>query len=166
MPGQRIRLNPTIVDDSGHPIDENQLAPITRMFLTALHTYGACGVENAGGFTFYAEDIHTAVLNLTDDEVDALIVQPRGTPLPAGKTRWQVVIEKLKPELKGNPFACGPWADGQDSAPAQVTSANFERHRPITQAVEPSDDLGKCKTTLEECVAPYGGFPPRFPSGV
>jgi hypothetical protein len=65
--GQRIRLKQSIVDDSGNPIDETQLAPITRMFLTALRDYGAYLVDNAGGFIFYAEEIKTAVLHLTDD---------------------------------------------------------------------------------------------------
>jgi len=124
--GQRIRLKQTIVDDAGYAIDENQLAPITRMFLTALRTYGVYLVDNAGGFTFYAEDIHTAVLDLTDDQVNTLIGQPPGTPLPAGKTKWQMAIEKLNIELEQIPFAYGPWTEGQNPATATITTANFE----------------------------------------
>jgi len=130
--GQRIRLRKTLVDDGGNPIDENQLAPITRMFLTALRTYGAYLVDNAGGFTFYAEDIHTAVLNLSNDQVNGLIGQSPGTSLPAGKTRWQIVIEKLNEELAQIPFAYGPWEDGQNPAEATITSANFEVVKPAT----------------------------------
>jgi len=124
--GQRIRLKQEIVDDSGEAIDENQLSPVTRMFLAALRTYGAYLVDNAGGFTFYAEDIHTAVLHLTDDEVNALIGQPLGTPLPADKTRWQVVIEKLNTDLERIPMAYGPWTAGQDPATATTEVSNFE----------------------------------------
>jgi len=80
--GQRIRLKQTIVDEEGQPIDESELAPITRMYLAALRDYGAYLVDNAGGFTFYAEDVHTAVLHLSDDEVNALIGAAPGTPLP------------------------------------------------------------------------------------
>ena len=130
--GQRVRLKQTIVDDGGNPIDEGQLAPITRMFLTALRTYGAYLVDNAGGFIFYAEDIHTAVLNLSDDQINGLIGQSPGTPLPAGKTKWQIVIEKLNEELEQIPFAHGPWEDGQNPAEATITSANFEVVKPAT----------------------------------
>lgn len=125
--GQRVRLRPTIVDDEGYPIDENQqLAPITRLFLTALRSYGAYLVDNAGGFTFYAEDIHTAVLHLADDQVNALIGQPAGTSLPAGKTKWQIVIETLNLELEQIPVAYGPWQEGQDPASAAIDTSNFE----------------------------------------
>jgi hypothetical protein len=132
--GQRIRLKQTIVDDAGDPIDENELAPITRMFLTALRTYGAYLVDNAGGFIFYAEDIHTADLHLTDDQVNALIGGSPGTPLPGDKTRWQVVIETLNWELEQIPFAYGPWTEGQDPSTAQVTTANFEVVEPAAVA--------------------------------
>ncbi|MFQ5595277.1 MAG: hypothetical protein ACE5HA_14115, partial [Anaerolineae bacterium] len=131
--GQRIRLKQAIVDDSGNAIDENQLSPITRMFLAALRTYGAYLVENAGGFIFYAEEITTAVLDLTDAEVNALIGQAPGAPLPAGKTKWQIVMEKLNEEMVPIPFAYG--TAGQDPpASAQVTTANFEVVEPATQA--------------------------------
>jgi hypothetical protein len=133
--GQRIRLKQTLVDDGGDPLDENQLVSITRMFLTALRTYGAYLVDNSGGFTFYAEDIHTAVLHLTEDEVNALIGQPPGTPLPAGKTKWQIAIEKLNEELEQIPFAYGPWQEGQDPAEAQIEASNFEVVEPATRPV-------------------------------
>jgi hypothetical protein len=124
--GQRIRLRQTIVDESGNKIIENQLAPITRMFLTALRTYGAYLVDNAGGFTFYAEDIHTADLNLTDAEVNTLIGQASGTSLPTGKSKWQIVIEKLNQDLEHIPIAYGPWQEGQPPATATIETYNFE----------------------------------------
>ncbi len=124
--GQRLRLKQTIVNESGEPIDESQLAPITRMFLTALRTYGAYLVDNADGFSFYAEDIHTANLHLTDAEVNVLLGRPPDAPLPAGKTKWQLLIEKLNEDLEQIPFAYGPWTEGQDPATAQITVANFE----------------------------------------
>jgi hypothetical protein len=124
--GQRIRLKQTLVDEEGDLIDENQLAPITRMFLTALRDYGAYVVDNAGGFSFTVEDIHTAALHLSDDEVNALIGQPPGTPLPASRTKWQVVIEKIGEELELIPIAYGPWEEGQDPATATIEVSNFE----------------------------------------
>jgi len=133
--GQRIRLKQSIVDDSGAPIDENQLAPITRMFLTALRTYGAYLVDNAGGFIFYAEEIKTAVLHLTDGEVNALIGESPGTPLPAGKTKWQIVMETLNDELITIPFAYGTLP--ANPATAQVITANFDVVEPATRPACP-----------------------------
>lgn len=125
--GQRIRLKQTIVDEEGNPIDEeDQLSPITRMFLEALRTYGAYLVDNAGGFSFYAEDVHTADLHQTDDEVNTLIGEPPGSALPAGKTKWQIVIEKLNLELELIPIAYGPWTEGQDPGTATIDTPNFE----------------------------------------
>jgi hypothetical protein len=123
----------TIVDDEGNEINENDLAPITRMFLSALRTYGAYLVDNAAGFAFSAEDIHTANLHLSDDQVNALIGESPGTPLPADKTKWQIVIEKLNEELELIPFAYGPWSDGQDPATATIDTANFEVVEPATR---------------------------------
>jgi len=133
--GQRIRLKSTIVDDGGVVIDEaNDLTPITRMFLAALRTYGAYLVDNADGFTFYAEDIHSANLQLSDDEVNALIGQPPGTPLPAGQTKWQVVIEQLNLDLEMIPFAYdASWQDGDDPATAVYDIANFEVLEPASR---------------------------------
>ncbi|MDY7076664.1 MAG: hypothetical protein SXV54_07025 [Chloroflexota bacterium] len=130
--GQRIRLRQTIVDDTGVLIDENQLAPITRMFLTALRTYGAYLVDNAGGFTFYAEDIHTADLDLTDAQVRALTGE---SSLPPGQTKWQIVIEKLNEELEQIPFAYGPWTEGQDPETAEIETANFEVVEPAARTI-------------------------------
>jgi hypothetical protein len=130
--GQRIRLKAQVVDENCDEIDEDTFAPITRMFLTALRTYGAYLVDNAGGFTFNAEDISTAVLDLTDDQVNALIGQPAGTPLPTGKTKWQIVMEVLNTDLERMPFACGPWYDGQEPWTAEITTANFDVVEPAT----------------------------------
>jgi hypothetical protein len=148
--GQRIRLKQTLVDEEGEVIDESQLAPITRMFLMALRTYGAYLIDNAGGFSFSAEDIHTAVLHLSDDEVNALIGQPPGTPLPAGMTKWQVVIEKLTEELELIPIAHGPWEEGQDPATATIEISNFE-------VVEPARPSNLAEEPTTPTSAPAGG---------
>jgi hypothetical protein len=130
--GQRIRLKPQVVNENCDLIDENDFAPITRMFLAALRTYGAYLVDNAGGFTFNAEEISTAVLDLTDAQVNELIGQPPGTPLPANQTKWQIVMETLNEDLWEMPIACGPWIEGQDPATAMITTANFEVVEPAT----------------------------------
>lgn len=131
--GQRIRLKSTIVDDEGNWVDENQLSPVSQMVLTALRDYGAYLVDNAGGFVFYAEDVHSANLNLSDDALNALIGQPSNTPLPANKTKWQIVMETLDNELSLIPIAYGPWTDGQNPATATISTANFEVVAPATQ---------------------------------
>ena len=126
--GQRIRLKPSLVDRDGNSLDENQLAPITRMFLQALRAHGAYLVDGAGGFGCTAEDIHTANLDVSVDKVNELIGQPAGTPLPAGKTKWQIVIEKLDADLELIPVAYGP--EGQSPATATFQTANFEVVQP------------------------------------
>lgn len=125
--GQRIRMRPALVDAAGNPLNEAALSPITQMVIAALRTYGAYLVDNAGGFGFYAEDWHTAALNLTDDQVNALIGQPSGTPLPAGQTKWQIVLARLNQELEDIPFAYGTWQSAGDPAStATVTTPNYE----------------------------------------
>ncbi len=124
--GQRIRLKQELVDDEGFVINEGELAPITQMFLEALRRYGAYLVDNAGGFTFYAEDVHTANLHLSDDEVNALIGEHMGTPLPEGMTKWQVVIEKLREEVTIIPFATSLGDDEPDPEDVEIDVANFE----------------------------------------
>ena len=131
--GQRIRLKQTLVDEDGEALDENQFAPITRIFLAALRDYGAYNVDNAGGFSFYAEDVHTAVLNLSDDEVNALISQPPGTPLVEEMTKWEIVMESLGEDLGRIPFAISPGNDEPDPETAMVEAANFEVVEPAAR---------------------------------
>jgi hypothetical protein len=131
--GQRLRLKPSLVDEEGLQIDEQGLAPITRMLIAALRTHGAIVVDNAGGFTFYAEDVHSAVLHLDPDRVNELIGHPPGTALPPDVTRWQAVIETLNLELERIPFAYGPWVEGQDLSTAAVTTANYEVIEPAAR---------------------------------
>ncbi len=124
--GQRIRLKSTIVDSDGNLIDETGLAPITTMFLTALRNYGAYVVDNASGFSFYAEDYHTANPDLTDDQVNTLIGAASGTALESGKVDWQILMEKLNLDLEDIPFAFGPDMEGTSPSTATITTANYE----------------------------------------
>jgi len=125
-------LKQTIVDEEGQVIDEGQLAPITHMYLAALRNYGAYLVDNAGGFTFYAEDVHTAVLHLPDDEINILIGEMSGTPLPAGMTKWQIIMEQLGEDLELIPLAAGLGDDMPDPERAKIEIANFEVVEPAT----------------------------------
>ncbi len=127
--GQRIRLKATIVDDLGQVIDEPaDLAPITRMFLQALRDHGAYLIDNASGFTFYAEDIHTGFLDLVDSEINTLIGEPPQNPLPGDKTKWELVITTLNEELEAIPFAFGTC----DGAASVVITANYEIVEPAS----------------------------------
>ena len=126
--GQRLRLRASLVDATGSVIDETELSPITTMFLRAARRYGAYVVDTADGFVFFAEDLHTAVLDLDDAAINSLIGEPAGSALPSDKTRWQIVMEKLNDELAGIPFAQGP-CDGVSS---EVETANWV-------VVEPAD---------------------------
>lgn len=130
--GQRIRLKQTLVDEDGELLNENRFAPITRMFLAALRDYGAYVVDNAGGFSFYAEDVHTAVLHLPDDETNVLIGQPPSTPLQEGKTKWEIVFETLGNDLERIPFAVSPGDEEPDPETAMIEAANFEVAGPAT----------------------------------
>ncbi len=124
--GQRLRLKQTIMDEEGQPINENQLAPITQMFLSALREYGAYLVDGADGFSFYAEDVHTAVLHLSDNEINVLIGEPPGTPLAEGMTKWQIVIEKLANDLELIPLAVSEGDSEPIPKKAQIEFSNFE----------------------------------------
>ncbi len=124
--GQRLRLKQTLVDEEGDLIDESELAPITQIFLTTLRDYGAYVVDNAGGFSFYAEDVHTATLHLSDDEVNALIGEPSGTPLPEDMSKWEIVLEKLGEELELIPFAVSAGDEDPDPETAVIEASNFE----------------------------------------
>ncbi|HPA82387.1 MAG TPA: hypothetical protein PLS95_16325 [Thermoanaerobaculales bacterium] len=126
--GQRLRLKGTLVAADGSTVNEQGLSPITKMFLRALRRFGAYVVDTADGFAFFAEDIHSAVLELDDADVNALIGQPAATPLPSDTTKWQLVIETLNQELAGIPFAAGPC----DGVATTVETANFV-------VVEPAD---------------------------
>jgi len=146
--GQRIRLKDMLVvaDESygdtygvteAIPISDLPVAPITRMFLTALHTYGAYVVDNSGGLTIYAEDIHSANLQLTDEELNGLIGRPLDSPLPAGQTKWQILIGQLAEDLTWIPLAAGgaePWWEyeslGHNPANATIGYSNFEAIEP------------------------------------
>jgi len=123
--GQHLRLRASLVDEEGNAVIESELAPITRMFLAALRSYGLYIVDNAGGFSVYAEDVQTAQLALTDGEVATLIGAP-GTALPADRTRWQIALDTLATDLERIPFAYGPWTDGQDAGAAEITTANWD----------------------------------------
>ena len=128
--GQRIRLKPETVDEEGSIIDESGLAPITRMFLQAMRDYGAYLIDASGGFSFSAEDIDTADLAVSDDEVNELIGAPVGTPLPTDQTKWHVAMQTLAADLELIPLAAGPWQeygpDGRNPATATFSISNFE----------------------------------------
>jgi hypothetical protein len=133
--GQRLRLKDLIRDDEGTEIDESQLIPITKIFLKALREYGAYVVDNAGGFSFAAEDVHTGWLNLSDEQTNSLLGVASDTPIAADKTKWQVVLEALDADLTNLPIATGPWEDEQDPATATIDYANFEV---VENATEPA----------------------------
>ncbi|MDH3754102.1 MAG: hypothetical protein OEU32_09555 [Acidimicrobiia bacterium] len=132
--GQRIRLRSGIVDDQGELIDENDLAPVTRLFLEALREHGAILVDASAGFTFYAEDIHTANLTLSDADVNELTGKPPDAPLDTEKTKWQIVMEALGRDLDRIPLASGSWPDNADPSTATVGTSNFDV---IESTIEP-----------------------------
>ena len=132
--GQRIRLRTSLVDESGNTLDENQLAPITRMFLAALRTYGATLVNNAGGLTFYAEDAHTAVLTL-DPRRDQV---PGRTSRRYSVPRRQVGLASRhgKAQSGSRAHSLCLWTlagRAKSLSPATVTRANFEVVEPATR---------------------------------
>lgn len=123
--GQRLRLAEELVDDEGVPVDESSLPPVVQMVFSALRTYGAYVVDNAGSFTFYAEDPVTARLTLDDGAVAELLGRPYDVPLPEGN-RWSLLVAEVNAAFELIPVAFGPWSDGQDPATATIEHANFE----------------------------------------
>ncbi|MBT3712369.1 MAG: hypothetical protein HOG15_03355, partial [Anaerolineae bacterium] len=69
---------------------------------------------------------HTAVLHLSDDEVNALIGESLGTLLPVGMTKWQIVIETLGEDLELIPLAVSPGDEEPRPKSAEIETANFE----------------------------------------
>jgi hypothetical protein len=122
--GQRLRLRQTLRDEDGNVIDENSLAPITLMFLKALREYGCYVADNAGGFSFSAEDVHTAPFDVTDAEVNRLIGASSGAALPRGKSKWEIVLSKLGDELEYIPIAEG--AGEENPRKAAIVYSNFD----------------------------------------
>ena len=66
----------------------------------------ASGVPLLAGL-LVPEDIHSANLELTDEEVNGLIGRSPDTPLPSGQTKWQILIGQLAEDLTWIPLAAG-----------------------------------------------------------
>ena len=66
-----------------------------------------------------------------------MIGEPAGTPLPAGQTKWQVVLAKLVEDIELIPVASGPWDDYgpglNDPAAATIQTSNFEVVEPARE---------------------------------
>ncbi len=76
------------------PMDKwNTLPPAVRIFLTALHDYGAFLVDGAEGFGIAAEDRETAVMD--DHIVEKLIEEP----VRKGETPWESLMETINEYL-------------------------------------------------------------------
>jgi hypothetical protein len=126
--GSRIRLRGPgkLVDKAGREVVESTLSPATRMVVAALRKYGAYLGDNAGGFIFYAEDVHTGKLDLDEDKLNKLVGNPKGTSL-GKRTHWDVLISTVQDELQEYiPFAFGSAHDGEAPSSATVENANFE----------------------------------------
>jgi hypothetical protein len=120
--GSRIRLKDSLVDRDGHPIDESQLSPATRMVLTALRNYGAYLSDNAGGFQLWTEDIHSGNLSMDDNKLAALIGKQRKET----QTSWEALITEVRDELDDIPLAYGSADRGAEPSGATIDHANFE----------------------------------------
>jgi hypothetical protein len=121
--GMRIRLRKTVVDETGAAIDESDanpsLAPISKMFFKALREYGAYLVDGSLNFGFAAEDYHTAPLNISPAALAELVLAKTAdikAKLASGKTKWQILMEKLDEQLS--------WELGVEKAPISYTAAD------------------------------------------
>jgi hypothetical protein len=72
------------------------------------------------------------MLHLSDEEINALIGESPGTPLPESMTKWQIVIEKLYDELELIPLAMSPGDDEPDPETAEIEISNFEVIEPVS----------------------------------
>ena len=106
--GMRIRLKTTIknailkngkIQEIELPMDQwNTLPPAVRIFLTALHDYGAFLVDGAEGFGIAAEDKETAVMD--EHVVEKLI---HGT-VREKETPWESLMETINEYLSWKLF--------------------------------------------------------------
>ncbi|WP_298867903.1 hypothetical protein [uncultured Gimesia sp.] len=117
--GQRILLRDVLhgrgdfADTTSDLIKDESLPPIVRIFLDVLYNYGAYLVDGAGGFSFAAEDIHTA--NMTEEQAKDLTGLSQ---LNEKVTPWQAVIETL------NHYLCCKLLDGAGLAFAYLDETN------------------------------------------
>lgn len=132
--GQRMRLRDVILGEDAIEIDDEFFAPITRMFLAALRRYGAYAVDTAPSLTFFAEDVHTARIELDASRINFLIGRPPLAPLPPPPLHWRVLMERLSEDLEIVPFAAGRWWEYgpglRDPHTARASDANFEMVAP------------------------------------
>ncbi|MGZ5429588.1 MAG: hypothetical protein ACXWFS_11310 [Thermoanaerobaculia bacterium] len=132
--GQRIRLRTVVVGEDGIEIDDAFFAPITRMVLTALRRYGAYAVDAAPALTFYAEDVHTARIDLDPARINFLLGRPALAQLPSSDLHWRLLMERLSEDLAIVPFAAGRWWEfgtgRRDPRAARASVANFEMVAP------------------------------------
>lgn len=129
-PASAVRPSgPQTTGADGHLVLYNPTTRVEYDFWQATTSRDASGNSLGGGQvggTIYAEDIKTANLNLTTAEVNTLAGQAAGTPIPDGKTKWQVVLEKLNSDLESIPFASSIWKTGDPAATATASAYNFE----------------------------------------
>lgn len=83
-----------VIEEVELPMDKwNTLPPAVRIFLTALHDYGAFLVDGAEGFGIAAEDRETAVMD--DHIVEELIKEP----VREKETPWESLMETINDYL-------------------------------------------------------------------
>ncbi len=137
--GQRMRLREVVVGEDEIDIDDAFFAPITRMFLTALRRFGAYAVETAPSLTFFAEDVHTARIELDAGRMNFLLGRPPLSPLPPPHLHWRLLMERLSEDLEIVPLAAGRWweygAGRRDPHTARAAVANFEMLAPPRPAL-------------------------------
>jgi hypothetical protein len=99
--GQRIRLKDNIVNRHGRGIIQQELKPVTQIFLNTLKDYGAYLVDGALAFGFAAEDFHTAYVTLSAELVSWLGTSPGAEEpsTPKDETAWQFLMGVLAEDL-------------------------------------------------------------------
>lgn len=94
--GERIRLASELYFPGGvRLIEDDRLAPITKIFFATLREHGAYAVDGAAAVVLYAEDEHTADLRLSPEQLAWLI----GRTPNAEWTSWQNVLFALLDQL-------------------------------------------------------------------
>lgn len=127
--GQTLRLKPagTLLDSSGVAIDERQFAPVTRLVMQAMRTYGVIPVRVGTAFSILTESTQTGFLNVTQGQLNVLL----GRNATNGVSAWFQVLTQISQDLANIPlgYLTNPplaWGFQRNNVQLRLNYTNWE----------------------------------------